>query len=260
MTVADANGLSAVCKLGILLLSLSHLAGAQYVIGAQAGTVQFIVGSVYLDGQQLHKAPLSFPVLKDHQELRTDRGRVEILLAPGVFLRMGQQSALRMLDNRLENTLLTVEKGRVLIEVVELVNDGRTQIQCGQAMTEFQKKGLYRFDAHAEDLQVFAGEAEIVAGEQKVSIGRSRRATLQGTIAVAPFHRKSVDMLYKWAAQRSFQLFQANLASGSNQKPTNWVYTALGWFWNPDYGAQAWAGASMMKYLPAERDPRYSNN
>jgi len=67
---------------------------------------------VYVDGQRLQKAPLSFPVLNDQQVLRTGRGRVEVLLAPGVFLRLGQQSALRMLDNRLENAVLGVEKGR----------------------------------------------------------------------------------------------------------------------------------------------------
>jgi len=190
--------------------------------------------------------------------LRTGRGRVEMLLAPGVFLRMGQQSALRMLDNRLENTLLIVQKGRVLVEVVEVIKDSRIRLQCGEALIELQRKGLYRFDADVEDLQVFGGEAEVVKGEQTVRIGRSRRANLQGTIAVEPLHRTSVDALYKWAAQRSFEVFQSNLASNFAKRPTNWVYTALGWFWNPDYGAQATVGVSMIKYLPAERDPRYS--
>jgi hypothetical protein len=62
--------------------------------------------------------------------------------------------------------------------------------------------------------------------------------------------------LYKWAALRSFNLFLENRTSGGVSKPTNWVYTALGWFWNPDYGAQIAATGSMMKYLPPERGPR----
>lgn len=247
-----------VCKLGMLLFFLSDLVGAQYVVGGKAGTVQVTVGSVYLDGQRLQKAPFVFPVLKDQQTLRTGRGRVELLLAPGVFLRLGQQSAMRMLDNRLENTLLNVQKGRALVEVVELVKGGHIQVQCGEARTEFRRTGLYRFDADSADLQVFAGEAEVVVGEQQLSVARSRRVSLQGTIAVSPL-QKSVDVLYKWAAQRSFDQFQANLASSTVKKPTNWVYTALGWFWNPDYGAQATAGGSMLKYLRPERVPTYPN-
>jgi len=242
------------CDLGTLLVILSDLAGAQYVVGAQAGTVQLIVGNVYLDGRRLQKAPLVFPTLKDQQTVRTGRGRAELLLAPGVFLRMGQQSALRMVDNRLENTLLAVQKGRALVEVVELVKDARIQIECGEARTELKKTGLYRFDADAGDLQVFGGEAQVVAGEQQLRVARGRRANLQGRIAVSPL-KKRVDALYKWAASRSFDLFQANLSSGTVKKPANWVYTNLGWFWNPDYGAQAAAG-SMLKYLPVERNPR----
>lgn len=246
-------------KLGMLLFFLSDLAGAQYVVGGKAGTVQVTVGSVYLDEQRLQKAPLVFPVLKDQQTLRTGRGRVELLLAPGVFLRLGQQSAMRMLDNRLDNTLLNIPKGRALVEVVDLVKEGHIQIECGEARTEFKKAGLYRFDAEAEDLQVFAGEAEVVVGERRLSVTRSRRVSLQGAIAVSPLH-KSVDALYRWAALRSFDQFQANLASGTVKKPTNWVYTALGWFWNPDYGAEATAGGSMMKYLPPEHYRQYPNN
>lgn len=246
-------------KLGLLLLSLSNLAVTQYVVGAQAGTIQLAAGSVYLDDQRLHKAPTTFPVLRGQQTLRTGHGRAELLLAPGVFLRTSQQSAVRMLDNRLENTLVTVQKGRALVEVVELVKDGRMQIQCGSARAELKKTGLYRFDADSMDLEVFAGEVEVVAEEQHVSVGRGRKVTLQGAIVVSPFARKSIDSLYKWAAMRSWEVFEANRASGGVKKPTNWVYTALGWFWNPDYGAQAAAG-SMMKYLPVQRDPRYSNN
>jgi hypothetical protein len=245
-----------VFKLGIFLLSLSGPAGAQYVVSAQAGSIQFVVGNVYVDGQGLHKAPLAFPVLKDQQGLRTGRGRVEVLLAPGVFLRLGQQSALRMLDNRLENTVLDIQKGRALVEVVELLKDDHIQIQCGDARTEFTKAGLYGFDADAGVLQVFAGEADVAAAGQQITAGRNRRVSLKGTITASAFRRGNVDALYKWAALRSFNLFLENRTSGGVSKPTNWVYTALGWFWNPDYGAQIAATGSMMKYLPPERGPR----
>lgn len=238
------------------MLSLSGVAGAQYVVSAQAGSIQFVVGNVYLDGQRLHKAPLEFPVLKDQQALRTGRGRAEILLAPGVFLRLGQQSGLRMLDNRLETTVLDVEKGRALVEVVELIKEGHIQIQCSHARVEFRKTGLYRFDADAGELQVFAGEADVAAAGRELSAGRNRKVSLGGTIATATFRRGSVDALYKWATVRSFNLFLANRNPGGVKTASNWVYTNLGWFWNPDYDAQIQGTGSMMKYLPPEREPQ----
>jgi hypothetical protein len=62
-----------------------------------------------------------------------------ILRRPGVFLRLGQQSAVRMLDSRLD-TVLDVEKGRALVEVVELVKGGRIQMQCGGTRIELKRK------------------------------------------------------------------------------------------------------------------------
>ena len=44
--------------------------------------------------------------------LSTGDGRAELLLGPGVFLRLGKHGALRMLDTHLENATVEVNRGR----------------------------------------------------------------------------------------------------------------------------------------------------
>ena len=245
------------CRLGILLGAFATLAAGQYIVSVHAGTIHFAMGSVFLDDTPLQVRPLDFPSLMNQQVLRTERGRVEVLLAPGVILRMAQQSALRMLDNRVESAVAEIQKGRALIEVIQLVKTGDVQIRCGDARTRLKAKGLYLFDGDEKNLRVFAGEAEVVRPENTVKVGKGKSVGLEHGAGVSGFQRKTDDTLYKWSARRSFNLFLSGLASGTGKQDPNWVYTTLGYFWNPDYRAQFHARGSMFRYLPAERDPRH---
>ena len=244
------------CKLGILIGAFTSLAAGQYLISVHAGTIHFVMGGVFLDDMPLQPRPLTFPSLMNQQVLRTERGRVEVLLAPGVFLRMAQQGALRMLDNRVESAVAEIQKGQALIEVIQLVKTGDVQIQCGDARTRLKAKGLYLFDADETNLRVFAGEAEVVTPENSVKAGKGKSVSLEHSAGISSFQRKTDDTLYKWSARRSFNLFMAGLASGTGKNDMNWVYTTLGYFWNPDYRTQFHARGSMFRYLPAEPDPR----
>ena len=117
-------------RLIILLLCVSA-AHAQYLVNAPVGMIYFTEGEVYLNAQPV-QAPLpevpaedieyvlKFPVMTNGQVLRTGSGRAEVLLAPGVFLRLDSQAAMKMLDNRLEDTQAELQKGTALIEVVQL--------------------------------------------------------------------------------------------------------------------------------------------
>ena len=78
-------------------------AGAQSVISAHSGTVHHIEGRVLLADELVQPKFGHFPDLKEGQELRTEDGRAEILLTPGVFLRVASNSAVRMLSSRPED-------------------------------------------------------------------------------------------------------------------------------------------------------------
>src|SRR5580704_7583330 len=150
--------MASVRGLALLLLG-THAAWAQYVVSARAGTIHYIRGQVSVDGQPVRRTPLQFPMLREGQVLRTGNGRAEVLLGPGVFLRLGENGALRMLDTRLENAQVEVQQGTVLV---------------GPTRTGFKGIGLHRFEAGLNELRVFGGNAEVAVADQTVAAGRGR--------------------------------------------------------------------------------------
>ena len=57
--------------------------------------------------------------LQAGQSLTTENGRAELLLAPGVLLRVDHNSSVRMDSPDLANTELTLERGRAMAEVAQ---------------------------------------------------------------------------------------------------------------------------------------------
>ncbi|MBZ5579275.1 MAG: hypothetical protein LAP40_22160 [Acidobacteriia bacterium] len=206
---------------------------AQQVVGARAGTISFTTGAVFVDGQPARATPVKFPSLNEGQVLGTDRGRAEVLLAPEVFLRLGSQSAMRLVRAPLDDTQVELERGAALVEVLETFKGGRIQIQVGESRTEFKGPGLYRFDGNSGVLRVFGGEAEVQTGDQKARAGRGRQIQLAGPPATAKFNPKKVDALHRWAAARSFYLFASSVQARERQ--SHWEFTQTGWFWNRNY-------------------------
>src|ERR1700678_3263572 len=98
-------------------------ASAQYVISAPAGVVQYVEGRAFLNDQPVEPKFGQFPDIKENQEFRTEEGRAEILLTPGVFLRLGENSSIRMLSTRLVNTRVEVLSGSAIIESNEMPKD-----------------------------------------------------------------------------------------------------------------------------------------
>src|SRR6516165_6834238 len=87
-----------------MLTALALFAAGQEVISVRSGVIHFFEGSDYLNDQPLEPHPGKFQILAEGDELRTAQGRAEVLLTPGVFLRMGENSAIRMVANTLVDT------------------------------------------------------------------------------------------------------------------------------------------------------------
>src|SRR2546429_3861810 len=63
------------------------------------------IRDVAVTGVQTCALPIcNFPDVKENWQLRTEEGRAEVLLTPGVFLRVSENSAIRMIANRLIDT------------------------------------------------------------------------------------------------------------------------------------------------------------
>ena len=76
---------------------------------AVPGTVNYVEGSASIEGRVLNQRSVGFAYLKPGQVLETADGRVELLLTPGVFLRVGDHGAVRLISPNLLNTQVEVD-------------------------------------------------------------------------------------------------------------------------------------------------------
>src|SRR5271154_5033787 len=94
------------CALFLSVLACLSPTSAQPVVAAHSGVVNFFEGSVSIDGQMLEQKFGRFNEMKPGSELQTGLGRAEILLTPGVLLRVDENSSIRMVSNKLADTKL----------------------------------------------------------------------------------------------------------------------------------------------------------
>jgi len=233
-------------KLGLLLFwSAATLLplSAQKVVSAKAGLISYLQGPAFLDGQRVILKTARFPQMRDGQTLSTGRGggRAELLLSPGVVLRLAENSKLRMDDTRLSDTRVTLEQGEALIEVVQLAEGNRILVELEETSTELVRSGLYRFGispngtAHST-LRVYGGEAMVRSGLKIVDAKRGMAVNLASDLAVSQFDRKQKDTFHAWAARRSFDLFMSD--PDAREKQNHWQSSGAGYIENKNFGIE----------------------
>src|ERR1700737_5507652 len=87
---------------------------------ARPGSLNYVEGQASISGQLLDAKAIGTAELQPGQSLDTQVGKAEILLTPGTFLRLGDNSSITMLSPSLTDTELRLDKGRATVEVAEL--------------------------------------------------------------------------------------------------------------------------------------------
>jgi hypothetical protein len=223
---------------------------AQSVISAHSGVVQYTEGDVSIDSQAIHPKFAEFPDVKPGQAIATEEGRVELLLTPGVFLRLAENSSVRMVSNSLSDTRLAVVSGSALVEVSELLPSNAITFEAAGTPIVLPHKGLYRIDADPARLRVYEGQARVGEDTAPVAVRKGHEVTLNGSALVAAsFDTKDIDGFYRWSSRRSEYVTDANVASARvASDPRSSGYTggvdspSGRWSWNPYFG--------MFTYLP----------
>ena len=90
---------------------------------ARLGSINYVEGQASIDGQPLSPSSVGSAVLDRGQTLTTQSGKVEVLLTPGVFLRVGSNSAVKMVSPDLANTEAQVDRGEAMVEVNDISNN-----------------------------------------------------------------------------------------------------------------------------------------
>src|SRR6185437_6320489 len=193
----------ATASLGILALLACPNIWAQAVISAHSGMVNFVEGDVQLAGQAVKLDGAIFPDVKIGQTLSTKAGRAEILLTPGVFLRLDNNASFRMVSNKLTDTQVEILSGSALIEADEILKDNRIAVKMGDSNTLLLKTGLYHFNADAGQVRTFEGKAQVSAASNSTELKGGHTLLVGSSLTTDKFNKnKSKDELYAWSALR----------------------------------------------------------
>jgi hypothetical protein len=236
---------------GALVYSLVFSAAAwgQSVISAHSGVIHYVEGQVTVDGAAIHPKSTEFPDVKLDQVLTTEDGRAEILLTPGVFLRLPENSSVRMISNSLADTRIEIVSGSALIEVGQLLRNNAITIEVHGVQIGLPKQGLYRIDTDPARLRVYDGEARVTTEARKIDVKRGREVALDApTLEARAFDAKSTDPFYRWSSRRSEYVAAANVISArtaiNSGYGSGFASGGYGsWAFNPWFG--------MFTYLPA---------
>lgn len=222
----------------VLAAVLASSAGlqAQSVISARSGIVHYVEGDVFLGDKAVTPTYGQFPDIKEGDRLSTTEGRAEVLLTPGVFLRLAENSAVRMISNRLIDTRVEVLKGSVLVECAEVMKDNANTFAMGDATFEVRKKGLVRLDADSMQAKVYAGEVLVSRGSDTLTLKEGRQTAVAGVLSPEKFDTKTGDAFYRWASRRAGYLSVANLSAAKSLLDSGTQLQSSGWGFNPFFG------------------------
>jgi hypothetical protein len=241
--------------LGVLALAAGSVAALAQsaVISARSGLIHYVEGQVYLGEQLVETKFGTFPEVKENKELKTGEGRAEVLLTPGVFLRLGENSSFRMITNRLIDTRLEFLSGSAVVEAEDIGKDNSVTVVYRDATVHPIKKGIYRFDAAAGELRVFDGLAEITSGDQTVEVREGHMIALD-TLSVRRFDKTATDALNRWSERRDGYVSMANVEAANTLRTSMFSGGGLssnGWYYNPFFGMYSYVpGMGGMFYSP----------
>jgi len=225
----------------ILPLSLATLyapAFGQSANPARPGTLNYIEGQASIEGTPLSSKSVGHTEMQPGQIIATANGKTEILLTPGIFLRLGDDSTVQMVSNDLTHTEVRLERGRANVEVDQIYKENTVLIDLPNGQTQLLEHGLYAFDANDATVRVFDGKAAVYPGEnlqsniKPIDVKGGRQLVLTGEPAKPQRFDKDQaknDDLYKWSSLRSAYLGDANVDLASRY--AGYGDFSPGWYW-----------------------------
>jgi len=184
------------------LLACFHLSG-QLVISVHSGVVHFSEGAVFLDDRPLDQKFGTFSAIKAGSTLRTEEGRAEVLLTPGVFLRVDEHSSMRMISTAVKDTRVEFLDGSVILDSVDASTDNPVVLTHKGCQIRFPQKGIYRMDSEPPVLQVYNGEAEVTRDGKASSVDPSHLFFFSLGLQTQKFGDGADDEFYQWSKDRS---------------------------------------------------------
>jgi hypothetical protein len=276
---------SAALVLCCSVLSLAQSSRDKYVISAKAGGINAITGQATVRGKtdSIWQHLMITDDLNVGDRVRTDSdGRVEILLNPGSYLRIGGNSEVEMSNNSLDNLEVQLVKGTAIVEATGA--DGlelNINISTPHTKIAIVRHGLYRLSVVPGDTtELIVRKGRVILSDSHTKVtGGNKVVFSQANVSVAKMNKeekKAEEEIDTWSKERAEAVALANrrttgrmLASAFSSYPRDpwlnarwargfglWLYnpvagcyTFIPWYfgWRSPYGVAYLTGA----YNPA---------
>lgn len=222
---------------------------------AVPGSLNYVEGQVRMGAQSLDSKAIGTAELQTGESLTTVKGKAEVLLTSGVFLRVGANSSVRMISPSLTDTELAVDKGHAIIEVTDIYKQNDIRISEDGATTRLLNTGLYDFDLRQNQLRVFDGKARVEDGGKSVTVKSGRELDLaqNSSLKARKFKREPYEEgdLYRWSSLRSAYLAEANVDAANMYAANMWgSWGGADWCWDPWFDAYTFVPGDGIFYSP----------
>jgi hypothetical protein len=219
---------------------------------ANPGTVNYVEGQASIDGNPIGTGSLRSTTLAQGQTLETGpSSKAEILLTPGVILRVGDNSAVQMVSPSITNTQVALQRGSAMVEVDQIEEENHLVVTDNGTNVVLEKKGLYSFNTAPAMVAVYDGKAHLQIADKSINLDKGREVMLQAGAKAKDFNIKQGTDLYAWSKLRSEYMAQANGYSAQTimAYDPGWFW-GTGWYWNPYFDTWAFVPGAGYLYSP----------
>src|SRR5579863_2321379 len=221
---------------------------------ARPGTLNYVEGQATIGSQSLDATSVGKIEVGPGQSLKTRAGKAEILLTPGVFLRLGDMSSAKMISPGLLDTEVVLDQGEAMVEVAEIHKENNLRIVEDGKTTDLTKTGLYDFNTDHHSVRVFDGKAFIEDGGRRIKVKGGREVDLGGDepLRAKKFNKQTAEEadLYRWTSLRSSYLAEANADAAQTYFGSGYGWFGDGWYWDPWFDAFTFLPGDGIFYSP----------
>lgn len=192
----------------------------KFVISARAGGINAITGEASVSSRR-HASDWQQLMITDDlnsgDRVRTaNDGRVEILLNPGSYLRLGGNSEVELLDNSLANLEVRLLRGTAIVEATGA--DGlelNIGISTPHTRLAIVRQGLYRLNVVPEDAtELIVRKGRVILSDSHTKVKGGNKVVFSATnVSVAKLtkeEKKNKDGVETWSKDRAETLAKAN--------------------------------------------------
>ena len=193
-----------------------------YFISAKSGMINYVEGKPTVSNRELSGARQVMPrqqlVKGDVLQTGPDQ-RVEMLLNPGTYLRVAENSRVRVVATAFDDMRFSLEKGTAILESLSLRRKvHRLLIVTPSGDLGVLKKGLYRFEVDvAGQVQVFVfrGKLRWIQDRTRIADLKSGKVfdlnrSAKGQLHFSKVGKDPFDEIDRWSRNRAVALIAAN--------------------------------------------------